>query len=107
MLAPLHYTLVWTDFEGDSDTHAVGYGEGGGGDKLALKQMAVATLALGPGFHLAFSAPSREAVDRFHAAALGLGGMDNGASGLRPDYGPHYYLQPSSLTRMGFTLKQR
>ena len=90
-LAPLGYKRAWTDFEGDPDTHAVGYGEAGGGDKLALKQMAAATLAPGPGFHLAFSAPSREAIDRFHEAALARGGTDNGAPGLRPDYGPHYY----------------
>jgi predicted enzyme related to lactoylglutathione lyase len=38
------------------------------------------------GFHVAFSAPSREAVDRFHAAALEAGGRDNGAPGLRLEY---------------------
>jgi hypothetical protein len=30
-------------------------------------------------------------VDDFHAAALATGGMDNGAPGLRPHYGEHYY----------------
>lgn len=91
VLKPLGYVRVWTDFEGDADTQAVGYGEPGGGDKLALKQHPDATVAPGPGFHLAFSAPSREAVDKFHQAALRHGGQDNGAPGLRPDYGPHYY----------------
>jgi catechol 2,3-dioxygenase-like lactoylglutathione lyase family enzyme/predicted enzyme related to lactoylglutathione lyase len=43
------------------------------------------------GFHVAFSAPSREAVDRFHAAALEEGGRDNGAPGLRPEYHEGYY----------------
>jgi len=43
------------------------------------------------GFHVAFSAPSREAVDRFHAAALEAGGRDNGAPGLRPKYHEGYY----------------
>lgn len=33
--------------------------------------------------HLAFAAPSREAVDAFYAAALANGGRDNGAPGLR------------------------
>ena len=47
--------------------------------------------APGPGFHLAFAAPSREAVDAFHACALRAGGTDNGAPGRRPHYGPHYY----------------
>lgn len=92
VLEPLGHARVWTDFEGDPLTRAVGYGLPGGGDTLALKQVAVETLRPpGPGFHLALAAPSREAVDRFHDAALRLGGTDNGAPGLRPDYGPHYY----------------
>jgi catechol 2,3-dioxygenase-like lactoylglutathione lyase family enzyme len=36
--------------------------------------------------HLAFLAPSREAVDEFHAAALKAGGKDNGAPGPRAGY---------------------
>lgn len=35
--------------------------------------------------HLALRAPSRDAVDAFHAAGLEAGGRDNGAPGLRPD----------------------
>ncbi|HVP61433.1 MAG TPA: VOC family protein [Myxococcaceae bacterium] len=41
--------------------------------------------------HLAFTAPDRQAVDRFHAAGLAAGGRDNGAPGPRLDYGPRYY----------------
>jgi catechol 2,3-dioxygenase-like lactoylglutathione lyase family enzyme len=44
-----------------------------------------------PPMHLAFVAPSREAVDRFHAEALAAGGQDDGPPGLRPHYHPHYY----------------
>jgi catechol 2,3-dioxygenase-like lactoylglutathione lyase family enzyme len=33
--------------------------------------------------HLCFSAPSKEAVDRFHATGLALGSRDNGAPGVR------------------------
>ena len=33
--------------------------------------------------HLCFSAPSRNAVDRFYAAGLSLGAKDNGAPGIR------------------------
>lgn len=91
VLQPLGYVRVWTDFEGDDDTQAVGYGEPGGGDKLALKQCPNGAIAPGPGFHLAFSAPSREAVNRFHEAAMRSGGKDNGVPGLRLDYGPDYY----------------
>jgi catechol 2,3-dioxygenase-like lactoylglutathione lyase family enzyme len=40
--------------------------------------------------HLAFQAPDRETVDRFHAAALAAGGTDNGGPGERK-YHPGYY----------------
>jgi catechol 2,3-dioxygenase-like lactoylglutathione lyase family enzyme len=43
------------------------------------------------GLHICFAAPSAEAVDAFHAAALRSGGRDNGAPGLRPIYAPDYY----------------
>ncbi len=43
------------------------------------------------GVHVAFTAPTRAAVDAFHAAALAAGGRDNGAPGLRPHYHPDYY----------------
>src|SRR5262249_39071397 len=39
-----------------------------------------------PGAHLCFRAPSRAAVDGFHAAAGAAGGRDDGAPGLRPRY---------------------
>ena len=41
--------------------------------------------------HVAFRAASQAEVDRFHAAGLKAGGRDNGAPGLRKDYGPKYY----------------
>lgn len=43
------------------------------------------------GLHFCFRAPSRSAVDAFHAAGLAVGGRDNGKPGLRPDYGETYY----------------
>jgi catechol 2,3-dioxygenase-like lactoylglutathione lyase family enzyme len=42
------------------------------------------------GLHIAFQAADRDAVARFHAAAIAAGGTDNGAPGLR-DYAPGYY----------------
>ena len=41
--------------------------------------------------HLAFTAENRQQVDAFYRAALGAGGKDNGAPGLRPQYHAHYY----------------
>ena len=43
------------------------------------------------GLHFCFSAPTRDSVDRFHAAALSAGGRDNGRPGLRPEYDADYY----------------
>jgi len=84
-LATLGYTRVWTAPD------AIAYGLPGGGDLFAIKARSEGVSAPGPGFHLAFAAPSREAVDRFHATALRHGGGDNGAPDLRPQYGPTYY----------------
>jgi len=47
--------------------------------------------AKGSGAHLAFRAADRAAVDRFHEAGVAAGGKDNGAPGVRKDYGPKYY----------------
>lgn len=68
----------------------VGFGVAEDEDSLALTARKPA-LAAGPGFHLAFAAPNRAAVDAFHAAALANGAQDNGPPGLRPHYGATYY----------------
>ncbi|KRW62756.1 VOC family protein [Pseudomonas sp. TTU2014-080ASC] len=47
--------------------------------------------SIGNGYHVAFQADSREAVDRFYAAALAAGAQDDGPPGPRPDYGAPYY----------------
>ena len=41
--------------------------------------------------HWCFRAPSRPAVDAFHAAGLASGGRCGGPPGLRPHYHPEYY----------------
>jgi len=49
------------------------------------------------GLHIAFQAPDRETVQRFHEAALAAGGRDNGAPGERhyhPGYFGAYVLDP-------------
>jgi catechol 2,3-dioxygenase-like lactoylglutathione lyase family enzyme len=68
----------------------VGYGRDKGEDKFAIKA-AGDVQAPSPGFHVAFEAPSRQAVDEFYRAALEHGGSGNGAPGLRLQYGPNYY----------------
>jgi catechol 2,3-dioxygenase-like lactoylglutathione lyase family enzyme len=84
VFAPLGWPRAWTERNG------IGFGIPGQGE-LALFLKGAESRPPGPGFHLAFNAPSREAVDAFHAAALANGGRDDGAPGVRPHYSPSYY----------------
>ncbi len=45
----------------------------------------------GNGAMVAFQVPTRDQVDAAYALALGSGGRDEGAPGLRPQYHAHYY----------------
>jgi catechol 2,3-dioxygenase-like lactoylglutathione lyase family enzyme len=84
-LSALGYVRVW------ADETAIGYGSPGGDDKFAIKFRSGEKVVPGEGFHIAFAAPSREAVANFYRTALEYGGKDNGGSGLHPEYGSHYY----------------
>ncbi|GLS20899.1 lactoylglutathione lyase [Labrys miyagiensis] len=48
--------------------------------------------SVGNGSMVAFQAPSWQAVDDFHAAALAHGGISDGAPGLRLHYSPDFYV---------------
>jgi catechol 2,3-dioxygenase-like lactoylglutathione lyase family enzyme len=50
-----------------------------------------APMSAGNGVHVAFQAPDRATVRRFHEAALEHGGQDEGAPGIRATYNAHYY----------------
>ncbi len=78
-LEPLGYS-VQMEFEG-----GCGFGEGGK-PAFWLKQGDVTQTT-----HIAFAARARPGIDAFHAAALGAGGSDNGAPGIRQNYHPNYY----------------
>ena len=49
------------------------------------------SIAADTGLHICLRAPSTQAVDAFHAAALRAGGASDGAPGLRPEYNDRYY----------------
>ncbi len=70
--------------------YAIAYGEGASEFWIQLPHDRN-NASVGNGAHVGFSARSREAVHRFHEAALAHGGGDEGAPGPRPDYGPDYY----------------
>jgi len=78
-LKPLGYAVVMEFPE------VLGMGVGGKPDFWLTPDRAAAPQ------HVAFAAPSRAAVDAFHAAGLAAGGRDNGAPGLRAHYHPSYY----------------
>jgi catechol 2,3-dioxygenase-like lactoylglutathione lyase family enzyme len=84
-LAALGYRRV------SSGPTSAGYGYETGKDHLLLNLVREGLAIPGAGFHFAFAAPSRAAVDAFHAQAIAHGGKDNGPPGLRLGYGPHYY----------------
>jgi catechol 2,3-dioxygenase-like lactoylglutathione lyase family enzyme len=79
-LEPLGYRVVYEE-EGKlaylADTHGLDFGMG--------RRDPVG------GAHVAFECEDRATVDRFYAAAMGAGGQDNGAPGLRPQYDANYY----------------
>lgn len=83
-LVTLGYVRVW------EDETAIGYGHPGSDDKFAIKFKSKVVVP-GDGFHVAFAAPSHEAVIAFYKAALEHGGKDNGGAGLHPEYGEDYY----------------
>ncbi|HVZ33598.1 MAG TPA: VOC family protein [Polyangiaceae bacterium] len=88
-LAPLGCVRLWRVARG------LGYGPPNpeGNERLALflQTEGTSSLAAGPGFHLALTAPDSAAVDAFHRAALAAGGRDEGGPGPRPHYGQKYY----------------
>jgi catechol 2,3-dioxygenase-like lactoylglutathione lyase family enzyme len=76
------------EFEGDA---YVLFGRGGNDD------FALHTVGSRPGrdrvttgAHFAFPAPDADAVARWHEAAVGHGGTDNGPPGVRPEYSGNY-----------------
>ncbi|KAK9701136.1 hypothetical protein K7432_011859 [Basidiobolus ranarum] len=71
------------------------------GHKLAMEYPQAACFGMNSQFtiaqgtpsntHIAFTAKSRKEVNSFHEAALKNGGKDNGAPGIRSEYGDNYY----------------
>ena len=83
-LQPLGYQCL-SQSEG-----SLGFGRGAVEYWISTVQHPVAPDAQS-GLHFCFSAPTRKSVDTFHAVALKVGGRDNGAPGIRADYGANYY----------------
>jgi catechol 2,3-dioxygenase-like lactoylglutathione lyase family enzyme len=81
-LSPLHILRVY-----DGEAHFSGYGSA----EKAFFWIGGQTPQSIAGMHIAFKAANRAAVDAFYAAALAVGGRDNGAPGIRLEYHEDYY----------------
>ena len=92
ILGAIGYVRVWKHeiSEGFREA-AAGYGIPGKDDVFAIRERSNGFEAPDNGFHVAFSAPSRAAVETFHHRAIEAGGEDNGSVGLHPEYGPGYF----------------
>ncbi len=86
---PLLATLGMTKLREWPDS-AVGYGKKYP-EFWINKRTGMDLVAEDSGVHIALRAPSTEAVDAFHAAALAGGGSSDGAPGMRPHYNNRYY----------------
>ncbi|KAK4168304.1 Lactoylglutathione lyase [Cladorrhinum sp. PSN259] len=100
VLAPLGLSLVYdsTTSNPSKTPRILGYGPDPEHEILNLfeypdlhQHASGSSAKPGPGFHVAFSATSREAVREFHAEAMKNGGRDRGQPGLREAYGTDYY----------------
>ena len=85
LLAPLGMTKLreWPDA-------AIGFGKKYP-EFWINRRAAMDRVADDSGVHICMRAPSAEAVDAFHAAAIEAGGTSDGAPGVRPEYHQTYY----------------
>lgn len=85
MFTPLGFANRW-DFKAQAGWPDL-YGYGGDSPGFWLKKSSRSF----PELYVAFTALSEQAVRDAYDSALRHGGVDNGAPGLRPQFGPRYY----------------
>lgn len=93
-LAPLGLRLVFDNSASAlaaGKIRCLGFGQNDDNELLNVFDYGVTTQPPGPGHHIAFEAPTREAVRDFYTAGMGHGGTCGGPPGLRPHFGDNYY----------------
>ena len=88
--APLGLSLVYESPPGGA-VNTLGYGPDKEHEAVNIFEYGEKASPPGRGSHVAFNAPSRQAVAEFHAEGLKNGGACNGPPGLRKHYGPLYF----------------
>ena len=91
ILFPLGFIRAFEDIRPGEKHQAIGYGYEPEKDKFAIKERTAESLHPGPGFHLAFAAPTRDAVAEWHARGLAMGAVDRGGPRIWTEFGPNYY----------------
>jgi predicted lactoylglutathione lyase len=93
--AKAFYDAVLADLGGKrtmTNDRMQGYGSGGGAMLAVCKPYDGQAATAGNGTMISLTAPSREVVDKVHAAAMAQGATDEGAPGLRGEtfYGAYF-----------------
>ena len=91
ILKPLGYIRAFEDLRPGEKHQAIGYGSEIDEDKFTIKERSSTELSPGPGFHLAFLAHTKEAVDQWHARGVEMGALNRGEPKIWADFGPNYY----------------
>ncbi len=91
ILEPLGYKRVFEDLRLGETHQAIGYGITPNEDIFTIKERNSISLAPGPGFHLAFSASTREAIDLWYSRGIEMGAISRGEPKIWTDFGPDYF----------------
>lgn len=84
VLATLGYACL------SADEGSLGYGKASVAFWISQTERPVPA-DMASGLHFCFQATTRQSVIDFHKVAMASQGTDNGAAGLRPDYGANYF----------------
>ena len=91
ILLPLGFIRAFEDLRPGERNQAIGYGTVIDEDKFTIKERHSSDLSPGPGFHIAFAAQSKAAVDLWHSRGLELGAINRGGPKIWSEFGPGYY----------------
>lgn len=90
ILAPLGLHLVYESAP-EHGVPTLGYGPDPDYEVVNIFEYGDEASPPGRGSHVAFNAPTRDAVEAFHAAGIRSGGTCNGAPDFREHFGPGYF----------------